>query len=80
VAALLGSADGGVQLLMNDGAISRNLLETAGLNVGNIILGRLFGDRTVKINCAASDLAAKHGVFDMRLFVFDTDDAVINVE
>jgi len=80
VAALLGSANGELKLLMNDGAISRNLLETAGLNVGNIVIGKLFGDKTVKINCAASDMTAKDGLFDMRLFVFDTDDAVINVD
>jgi len=80
VAALLGSADGGLKLLMNDGAISRNLLETAGLNVGNIVLGKLFGDRTVKINCAATDLAAENGRFATRLFVFDTDDAEIDVD
>lgn len=80
VAALLGSADGEVKLLMNDGAISRNLLETAGLNVGNIILGKLFGDRTVQINCAATDLAATDGLFRTQLFVFDTKDAVIGVD
>jgi len=79
VAALLGSADGELKLLMNDGAISKTLLETAGLNVGNIIIGKLFGDQTVQINCAAADMPAKQGLFDMRLFVFDTADAVINV-
>jgi uncharacterized protein involved in outer membrane biogenesis len=79
IAALLGSADGELKLLMNDGAISKNLLETAGLNVGNIVIGKLFGDKTVQINCAASDMTAANGLFDMRLFVFDTDDAVINV-
>lgn len=79
VATLLGSANGELKLLMNDGAISRTLLETAGLNVGNIILGKLFGDRTVKINCAASDFVAKDGLFDTKLFVFDTPDALINV-
>jgi AsmA family protein len=80
VAALLGNSDGEVKLLMNDGAISKALLETAGLNVGNIVLAKLFGDRTVQINCAATDLSATDGVFSTRLFVFDTDDAVINVE
>jgi hypothetical protein len=79
VAALLGSANGELKLLMNDGAISKTLLETAGLNVGNIVIGKLFGDKTVKINCAASDMTATNGLFNMRLFVFDTDDAVINV-
>jgi uncharacterized protein involved in outer membrane biogenesis len=80
VAALLGSANGELKLLMNDGAISKTLLETAGLNVGNIIIGKLFGDKTVKINCAATDMTATNGLFDLRLFVFDTGDAVINVE
>ena len=80
IAALLGSADGQLKMLMNDGAISKTLLETAGLNVGNIIIGKLFGDKTVKINCAATDMVAKNGLFDMRLFVFDTGDAVINVD
>ncbi|MEP7184276.1 MAG: AsmA family protein [Rhodanobacter sp.] len=80
IAALLGSADGELKLLMNDGAISKTLLETAGLNVGNIIIGKLFGDKTVKINCAATDMTATKGLFDMRLFVFDTGDAVINVD
>ncbi len=80
VAALLASADGELKLLINDGAISRNLLETAGLNVGNIILGKLFGDRTVQINCAATDLAARDGLFSTRLFVFDTQDAVVRVD
>jgi len=80
VAALLGTASGQLKLLMNDGAISRNLLETAGLNVGNIVLGKLFGDRTVKINCAATDLAAQDGLFRTRLFVFDTQDALIDVK
>ncbi|MBB6243864.1 AsmA family protein [Rhodanobacter sp. MP1X3] len=80
VAALLGSSNGEMKLLMNDGAISKTLLETAGLNVGNIIIGKLFGDRTVQINCAASDMTAKDGLFNMNLFVFDTDDAVIKVD
>ena len=79
IAALLGSANGELKLLMNDGAISKTLLETAGLNVGNIVIGKLFGDKTVQINCAAADMAASNGLFDMRLFVFDTDDAVIDV-
>jgi hypothetical protein len=79
IAALLGSANGELKLLMNDGAISKTLLETAGLNVGNIVIGKLFGDKTVRINCAAANMAASNGLFDMRLFVFDTDDAVIDV-
>ncbi|TAL84312.1 MAG: AsmA family protein [Rhodanobacter sp.] len=79
VAALLGSASGETKLLMNDGAISKTLLETAGLNVANIVIGKLFGDKTVRINCAATDLSANNGLFTTRLFVFDTTDALIHV-
>jgi len=79
IAALLGHANGELKLLMNDGAISKTLLETAGLNVGNVVVEKLFGDKTVKINCAASDLVATDGLFDARLFVLDTEDASINV-
>ncbi|TCV97586.1 hypothetical protein EC912_101603 [Luteibacter rhizovicinus] len=80
VAALLGTSNGEIKLLVNDGAISKTLLETAGLNVGNIIIGRLFGDKTVKINCAAADLDATNGLVETRLFAFDTEDALINIE
>ncbi|HET6552007.1 MAG TPA: AsmA family protein [Dyella sp.] len=80
VSELLGTSSGEMKLLMNDGAISKALLETAGLNVGNIIISKLFGDRTVKINCAASDLSATNGLFQTKLFVFDTEDATIFVD
>ncbi|WP_232823392.1 AsmA family protein [Dyella sp. C9] len=80
VSALLGTATGEVKLLMNDGAISKTLLETAGLNVANVVIGKLFGDKTVKINCAASDLTATDGLFQTNLFVLDTEDATITVD
>ena len=38
VAALLGSATGDVKMLVNDGVISRSLMEIAGLNVGNYVV------------------------------------------
>ncbi|HTV85851.1 MAG TPA: AsmA family protein [Dyella sp.] len=79
VAALLGDADGNVKLLMNDGAISKTLLETAGLNMANVIVEKMFGDKTVKIHCAAADLDGDNGLFTSKLFVFDTDDATIDV-
>jgi uncharacterized protein involved in outer membrane biogenesis len=37
---------------MNDGLISRNLMEIAGLNVGNYVIGKIFGDDEVRVNCA----------------------------
>jgi uncharacterized protein involved in outer membrane biogenesis len=80
VAALLGTANGDLKMLVNDGAISRSLMEIAGLNVGNYVVGRLFGDKDVKINCAASDLGIKDGLATPRLFVFDTENAIIFID
>lgn len=79
VAALLGDSDGEIKLLVNDGAVSQNLMELAGLNVGNYIIGKLFGDETVQINCAAVVMTARNGLYATRLFVLDTKDAVIKV-
>ncbi|CAB3697220.1 AsmA family protein [Achromobacter pestifer] len=79
VAALLGSATGDVKMLVNDGVISRSLMEIAGLNVGNYVVSKLFGDDEVKINCGAADLGMKSGVMTPRIFVFDTENAVINI-
>lgn len=77
VAALLGSSDGEIKLLINQGTISKLLLEEMGLNLGNIVLARLFGDRQVQLNCLASDFQVVDGVMDARTFVMDTEDATI---
>ena len=79
VSELLSNANGDVKLLMNNGAISKTLLEAAGLNVANVVVERMFGDKTVQINCAATNLTGTNGVFTSRLFVLDTADATINV-
>ncbi|MNX62207.1 putative assembly protein [compost metagenome] len=79
VAALLGSATGDVKMLVNDGVISRSLMEIAGLNVGNYVVSKLFGDDEVKINCGAADLEMKSGVMTPRVFVFDTENALITI-
>lgn len=80
VAKLLGSASGNLKMLINDGAISRELMELAGLNVGNYVIGKIFGDKEVKINCAASDFDIKNGLATTRLFVFDTENAIIYID
>nr|WP_314483071.1 AsmA family protein [uncultured Pseudomonas sp.] len=79
VAALLGTASGDLRMLVNDGAISRSLMEIAGLNVGNYIVDKLFGDEDVKINCAAADVGIKDGLASTRLFIFDTENAIIYI-
>lgn len=79
-AALAATLDGEVRMLVNDGVMSGTLLEQAGLNVANIVLAKLFGDKPVKINCAAAEFIVKKGVLDSRVFALDTTDALINVD
>ena len=79
VGALLGAANGEVRAMLDDGTISKALIETVGLNIPNIVITKLFGDKQVKINCAAADFIATAGIFDARLFMIDTDIAHIDV-
>ena len=55
VAALLGNSNGNLKLLMNDGLVSRNLMEIVGLNVGNYIVGAIFGDDEVRVNVCGGE-------------------------
>ena len=79
-AALAATSNGEVKALITDGTVSRLLMEAAGLNVANVVYEKLFGNRDVKINCAAADFVATNGVLDSRVFALDTDDAVINID
>jgi uncharacterized protein involved in outer membrane biogenesis len=80
IGSLLGAASGELKVALDDGTVSKALLETASLNVPNIALAKLFGDQQVKIDCAVADFAASGGVFETRAFVIDTDTALIRVD
>ncbi|QQC64760.1 AsmA family protein [Paraburkholderia ginsengisoli] len=79
-AALAATSNGEVKALVTDGTVSRLLMEAAGLNVANVVYEKLFGNRDVRINCAAADFVATNGVLESRIFALDTDDAVINID
>jgi uncharacterized protein involved in outer membrane biogenesis len=49
------------------------------LNIGNIVVSKLFGDKPVKLNCLASDFMVTNGLIQVRTFMVDTEDALINV-
>ena len=80
VATILGGANGDMRLVINDGRISKGLMEIAGRIVGNYVVTKLFGDDDVKINCAVADVGVTKGLAAPRLFAFDTENAIINVE
>ncbi|WP_179404614.1 AsmA family protein [Burkholderia guangdongensis] len=79
-AALAATATGQVKAVVTNGAISRLLMEAAGLNVANVVYEKLFGGKDVQINCAAVDFQANNGLLDSKVFALDTDDALINVD
>lgn len=79
VAALLGSSDGEIRAVINQGTVSKLLLEEMGLNIGTIIATKLFGDKQVQINCAVNDFKVENGTMQTRAFVIDTQDATIYV-
>lgn len=79
VAALLGTANGDISALISRGAVSKFVLEAAGLNIANAALTKLFGDRQVKMNCLVAHMNVKQGIAKPTVFVLDTEDATINV-
>lgn len=78
VGALLGSSNGEAKMLVENGTISKFLLEAMGLNVGSVVISKLFGDKPVQINCGVGDFAFTNGVARARTFTLDTQDAEIN--
>ena len=80
VAQWLGTSSGEARLYVRDGTLSRELLNRAALNVGSIVVGKLFGDNEVKINCAAADVGITNGLATPRVFAFDTEtDSLDNI-
>ena len=79
VAGLLGSSNGELKGVINQGSVSKLLLEEMGLNLGSVVLTRLAGDKQVKLNCMVTDFAVTHGVMKSRLFVVDTSEAKIDI-
>ena len=79
IAAMLASSNGALTATVSQGSVSHYILEAAGLNVANVVYVKLFGDRQVRLNCLISDFGVSQGVAEVRRFVVDTDDAVVNV-
>jgi len=79
IASLLAVSDGEIKAYMPGGTISKLLLEEMGLNLGNIVVTKLFGDEQVKIDCLAADFDVEKGMANTRSFIVDTDAAVIDV-
>ncbi|MRW94245.1 AsmA family protein [Duganella sp. FT80W] len=79
VASLLGSSNGELKGVVNEGSVSKLLLEAMGLNIGSVVLTKVVGDKQVKLNCMVTDFAVTNGLMKSRLFVVDTSEARIDI-
>lgn len=78
VAGLLGKGTGEARLYVREGTLSKQMLDLASLNVGSIIVGKLFGDdKEVRLRCAVADFTVVDGLAQTRVVKMSTDDAVI---
>jgi uncharacterized protein involved in outer membrane biogenesis len=76
VAELLGSADGGMMMLMTGGKLDALLVEVAGLDLGEALLAWLNDSLSVPIDCAYADLQSRSGVLEVKTFLLDTEDTL----
>ncbi len=74
VAKLLGASNGEAKILMGQGSVSKLVLDEVGLNVLNVLMTKIFGDKQVKLNCVAGDFIIKDGLMDTHDFLIDTDE------
>ena len=80
VAQMLASANGEARLYVRDGVMSQLLLDMAGLNLGSVIVTKLFGaDREVRLRCAIADVPIRDGLAHMQNVKVNTDDALIEI-
>ena len=79
IASMAASANGEVRLYVREGVMSQQLLDLAGLNLGSVVVSRLFGqDKEVRLRCAAADVPVRDGVAHLRNAKINTDDALID--
>ena len=79
VAQWLGTSSGEARLYVRDGTLSRELLNRAALNVGSVVVAKLFGnDKEVQLRCAVADLAVRDGVATVRTGKLSTNEAIVD--
>ena len=72
VGKLLGSANGKIGIYMDEGKISRFLMELVALDLWDVARIKLKGDQDIEIRCAIADFGVKGGVAQTNALVFDT--------
>lgn len=78
VGKLLGTSNGKIGIYMDEGKISRFLMELVALDLWDAARVKLRGDKDIDIRCAIADFGVKAGVMEANAIVFDT--GAVNVQ
>jgi AsmA protein len=73
VARMLATSSGKLGLVVSGGAVSKLMMERAGLHLWEILALNLSGDRLVKLRCAVADFDVSHGSMHAAALVLDTE-------
>ena len=73
VGRMLASADGQLRLVVEQGEISRLLMEKMGLHLLEILQLTLTGDKNVVLHCAVADFKLQRGVMTAQTLLLDTE-------
>ena len=78
IADMLGTASGETRLYVRDGTLSKQMLDLAALNLGSVIVAKLFGEtHEVHLRCAVADFSVKNGIAQTRSAKLSTDEAIV---
>lgn len=78
LAGLLGTGTGEMRLYVRDGTLSKQMLDLAALNLGSIVVGKLFGEnKEVHLRCAVADFTVVDGLATTRVVKMSTEDAIV---
>lgn len=78
VGEMLGSANGKIGVFVDEGQVSKFLMELVAIDVWGIAKTKMKGDEPIGIRCAIVDLNVEKGVARTNAFVFDT--SIVNVD
>ena len=78
VGEMLGSANGKIGVFVDEGQVSKFLMELVAIDVWGIAKTKMQGDEPVGIRCAIVDLMVEKGIARTNAFVLDT--SVVNVD
>ncbi|AVS85179.1 AsmA family protein [Paracidovorax avenae] len=78
IAKMLGTSNGEARVYIRDGRFSKQMLDLAALNVGSVVVAKLFGEnKEVQLRCAVADFGIKDGIAQTRSVKLNTEEAVV---